>query len=165
MPRELLDWRDTFGSERFEVRPRLGAGSFGVVYEAFDRERGSRVALKVLRDLTPEALYRFKQEFRALTNISHKNLLTLYELLSEGERWFFTMELIEGCTFLDWYVLQRCSLEAARRRLTQRARHHLRPGRSTVHGCEMRYTSSPKASLPYTGLAIYTATSSHRTFW
>src|SRR5207253_769612 len=54
------------GTDRFVVRRRLGAGSFGVVYEALDRERNARVALKTLRVGTGRALYRFKQEFRAL---------------------------------------------------------------------------------------------------
>ena len=37
------------GTPRFELRRRLGAGAFGVVYEALDRERNSLVALKTLR--------------------------------------------------------------------------------------------------------------------
>ena len=90
------------GTPRFAVQRRLGAGSFGVVYEVLDRVRGSPLALKVLRSGTGKALYRFKQEFRALTDISHPNLIALYELLSDGGRWFFTMERIEGITFVDY---------------------------------------------------------------
>ncbi len=74
----------------------------GEVYRAFDRERGLHVALKVLRGTSPMALYRFKQEFRALANTSHPNLLTLYELASFDGTWFFTMELIDGCDFLRY---------------------------------------------------------------
>src|SRR6188508_2573762 len=90
------------GTPRFEVQRRLGAGSFGVVYEVVDRVRGSPLALKVLRSGTGKALYRFKQEFRALTDVSHPNLIALYELLSDGGRWFFTMERIDGVTFVDY---------------------------------------------------------------
>ncbi|HJW13275.1 MAG TPA: protein kinase [Thermoanaerobaculia bacterium] len=94
---------ETFhGTERFELRRRLGAGAFGVVYEAFDRERGSPVALKTLRRASEEALYRLKHEFRSLADIAHPNLVSLYELLSEGGQWFFTMELVEGKSFRDW---------------------------------------------------------------
>ncbi|WP_437318439.1 serine/threonine-protein kinase [Sorangium sp. So ce385] len=86
---------------RFTIGRRLGEGAFGVVYEAHDRERGARVALKSLHRLDPVALYRFKREFRALSEVVHPNLVALHELFSEENRWFFTMDLVEGADFLS----------------------------------------------------------------
>ncbi|MFE8601429.1 serine/threonine-protein kinase [Archangium violaceum] len=94
------------GNERFEVRRTLGVGGFGIVCEALDRRTGSVVALKTLHKASPGSLYRFKQEFRLLTELVHPNLVTLYELFSEGSTWFFTMELIEGHAFLDYLWLK-----------------------------------------------------------
>src|SRR6187551_3771930 len=91
------------GSRRFEVRRRLGSGGMGDVFEAFDRETGWTVALKTLRRLDGESLYRFKKEFRALADLAHVNLVRYGELHCENEQWFFTMELVEG-TELDRYV-------------------------------------------------------------
>jgi eukaryotic-like serine/threonine-protein kinase len=90
------------GTQRFEVIRRLGAGGMGVVYEAFDRERSSRVALKTVRDLGGEDLLRLKNEFRALQDLTHPNLVSLGELLEQDGRWFFTMELVEGTSFIEY---------------------------------------------------------------
>ena len=90
------------GTERFEILRRIGVGGIGVVYEAFDKDLGARVALKTLRDAEPHLLIRFKQEFRALQGLDHPNLVTLLELISDRGRWFFTMELVEGVDFLSW---------------------------------------------------------------
>ena len=72
----------------------------GVVYEVFDRERRAPVALKTLKRLDPQAIYRFKNEFRALADLDHENLVRLHELHCEDGVWFFTMEIVRGETFL-----------------------------------------------------------------
>ncbi|HEX7699223.1 MAG TPA: serine/threonine-protein kinase, partial [Kofleriaceae bacterium] len=88
-------------SERFDIRRQLGVGGMGIVYEAFDKQRSAAVALKTLKRLDATMLYRFKREFRFLTDVVHANLVQLYELFSAGDEWFFTMELIDGVSFLD----------------------------------------------------------------
>src|ERR671911_943027 len=99
--------------ERFDIRRHLGTGGFGEVYEAFDRHRAEVVALKVLKRTDAAALYRFKKEFRTLANLVHRNLVTLYELNSEGDQWLLTMELIRGVNFID-YVRAKSDRDPAR---------------------------------------------------
>jgi eukaryotic-like serine/threonine-protein kinase len=97
-------------TQRFELRGTLGTGGAGVVYRAFDRERGHDVALKVLRSPSARDLYRFKREFRALADIIHPNLVALHELFAHADEWYFTMELVEGESFIDWVRPSRTTL-------------------------------------------------------
>ena len=90
------------GTKRFELIRKLGEGGEGLVYEAHDNERDMRVALKTLRELDATSLYRFKKEFRALNDVSHPNIVGLYDLVSERDDWFFTMELVEGVDFTTY---------------------------------------------------------------
>jgi len=66
------------------------------VYEALDTQLDRHVALKIIRRPEGFSLLRFKEEFRALAQLRHRNLIELYDLARDGETWFFTMELIEG---------------------------------------------------------------------
>src|SRR5690349_8038523 len=84
---------------RFELLRMLGEGGYGAVYEALDREWNNKVALKTLQRMEPDALLRFKEEFRSLQDVDHPNLVHLEELRSVDGLWFFTMELIDGTDF------------------------------------------------------------------
>jgi serine/threonine protein kinase/tetratricopeptide (TPR) repeat protein len=79
----------------------VGVGGFGVVYEAIDLELGGTVALKALQRITSDSLIALKQEFRALADVSHPNLVALYELSEHEGHWFFTMEFLDGTDFLS----------------------------------------------------------------
>jgi len=88
------------GTQRFRVVRQIGSGGMGVVYEAEDLERGVVVALKTLKNRQADALLRFRQEFRALQDLAHPNLVRFGELFEEAGDWFFTMELVPGTDFL-----------------------------------------------------------------
>ncbi|MCP4449172.1 MAG: protein kinase [Myxococcales bacterium] len=111
---------DFQGTDRFEIVSRLGAGGMGVVYEAVDHSTNSRVALKTLTLADPTSIYRFKKEFRGLSDISHPNLVALYELMAGDEQWFFTMELIRGTDLATYLGQKTCAQnEMATERLTE----------------------------------------------
>jgi hypothetical protein len=81
-----------------------------VVYKA-RRVTGEVVAIKTLQRLSPADLYRFKQEFRVVAGLNHPNLAKLYELISDGDHWFFSMEYLEGQNFLT-HIQRRLRTES-----------------------------------------------------
>src|SRR5882672_7661654 len=83
----------------YEISSSLGAGGMGEVYRASDAKLGRDVALKVLpaemaRD--PERLARFRREAKALAQIDHPNIVTIYSVEDFDGVHFLTMQLVEG---------------------------------------------------------------------
>ena len=85
--------------ERYEILKRLGEGGMGAVYKARDRELDRTVALKVIRpDLAghPDILRRFKQELILARQVTHKNVIRIFDLGMADGRKFITMDYVEG---------------------------------------------------------------------
>jgi serine/threonine protein kinase/putative methionine-R-sulfoxide reductase with GAF domain len=83
----------------FELLSILGTGGMGAVYRAWQPSLGRQVALKsLLRIGDPQAEARFGREIRALGRVEHPNLIKIFTSGSEGDRWFYAMELVEGAT-------------------------------------------------------------------
>src|SRR6185437_12813742 len=85
--------------QRYEILQVLGRGGMGAVYKARDREVDRVVALKVIRpDLAGNAamLDRFKQELVLSHQVTHKNVVRIYDLGEADGVKFITMEYIEG---------------------------------------------------------------------
>ncbi|HUH03927.1 MAG TPA: serine/threonine-protein kinase, partial [Kofleriaceae bacterium] len=85
---------------RFEVVRLLGAGGMGVVFEAIDHQLRERVAIKLLQARGTGAFHATRAEFLTLHDLAHPNLVRLGELLQDGQRWLYSMELIHGQDFL-----------------------------------------------------------------
>jgi serine/threonine protein kinase len=96
---EAGEFRDP---SRYVVRHLVGAGGLGVVYAVDDRLRDQTVALKTLRRLDPDSIYQLKREFRNLADVAHPNLVTFHDLCIDDDHCFFTMELVDGDTFVDY---------------------------------------------------------------
>jgi tetratricopeptide (TPR) repeat protein len=144
---DLVQARPWDGTERYEVRQCLGRGSMGVVYEVFDRERAELLAAKTVREFDPLSLYLFKQEFRALADVRHPNLVRFYEFVQrdEGEV-FFTMERVYGVDFLQYVRGTTVDLVRLRRALRQ-----LVEGVSAVHAAGKLHRDVKPSNVLVTG--------------
>ncbi len=86
------------------------------MYLVYDKQLDTKVALKTLNVSSGLDIYLFKREFRSLADLRHVNLVTLYELVSEGKLLFFTMEYVVGVPF-DRYLLAQSSSPSSRERM------------------------------------------------
>jgi WD40 repeat protein/serine/threonine protein kinase len=81
----------------FELLSELGRGGMGIVYRAWQPSLRRQVALKKLLqtgDAKTEA--RFRREIRAMGRVEHPHLVKVLSSGSDGEDWFYAMELVEG---------------------------------------------------------------------
>ena len=86
---------------RYEVIQKLARGGMAEVYEAKDNLLDRRVALKVLFPelSTNEAFVeRFRREAQAAANLSHPNIVSVYDWGHADSTYFIVMELVEGKT-------------------------------------------------------------------
>ena len=79
----------------------------GTVFEAVDPKASTPSAIKSVSRLSPEALLRFKHEFRRIAECRHPHVVQLHHLHHEGSRLYFTMELIRGVDFITWLCGER----------------------------------------------------------
>lgn len=86
-------------AHRYEIVSLLGEGGMGAVYKAKDLELDRMVALKVIRPnlaKNPEIIERFRQELRLSHQVTHKNVIRIYDLGESDGMKFITMEFVEG---------------------------------------------------------------------
>jgi predicted Ser/Thr protein kinase len=82
----------------------LGEGGMGVVWSAHDPNLDRMLAIKVLKrqDAAPALRKRLLREARAMARLKHPNVLTVYEVGTEGDRDFIAMELVDGGSLDEW---------------------------------------------------------------
>jgi len=84
---------------RYELLKLIGQGGMGAVYKARDKELDRVVALKLIRPelaKNPEVLRRFKQELILARQVTHKNVIRIFDLGQSDGIKFITMDFVEG---------------------------------------------------------------------
>src|ERR1041384_7966829 len=106
--------RSTLG--HYKIIKLIGSGGMGEVFLAEDPRLGRKVAIKLLpRSFLeePSLIYRFQQEARAASSISHPNIAHIYEIGVDAGCHFTSMEFIDGITLRRLMDQRRLGLQEA----------------------------------------------------
>lgn len=85
-------------SDRYQLVKKIGQGGMAVVFKARDLELGEDIAIKIFTTVLDDEqmLTRFKQELSLSRQLSHPNIVRLYDIGAHGGMRFITMELLVG---------------------------------------------------------------------
>ena len=95
---------------------KLGAGGMGEIYKARDSRLNRMVAVKVLapgRTRDPERRRRFIQEAQAASALNHPNIITIHDILPEGDTQYMVMEHVAGQTLHQMIAAGQLPVEQA----------------------------------------------------
>ena len=90
---------DLVFGRRYRVTEKIGSGGMADVFKAVDDVLGRTVAIKVLHPRyasEPNFVARFRQEAQAAANLSHPNIVNMYDWGREGETYYIVMEYVNG---------------------------------------------------------------------
>src|SRR5512132_3764127 len=97
----------------YRVLETLGSGGVGTVYKAVDRRSNETIALKPLSTgpaLDPRAARRLAREFETLVDLSHPNVVKVFDTGVFHGYPYLPMELIEGLTLRNYPALDEADL-------------------------------------------------------
>lgn len=92
-------------NDRYMITEVIGVGGMAYVFKAFDKVCNRVVAVKVLKDeFMSDAQFRrrFTNESKAITMLSHNNIVDVYDVSLEGESLYIVMEYIDGITLKEY---------------------------------------------------------------
>ncbi len=90
---------------RYRLDYKVGSGGMAEVYRAFDLQLNRIVAVKALkREYCDDPLYlrRFTKEAQAMLTLSHKNIVSIYDVGSDADVHYLVLEYVDGCTLRDY---------------------------------------------------------------
>src|ERR1700681_4931508 len=88
----------------YQFLEKLGAGGMGEIWKAQDTRLNRFVAIKTLTNASagdPERRRRFIQEAQAASALNHPNIITIHDIISEGNAEYMVMEYVQGKTLID----------------------------------------------------------------
>lgn len=91
---------------RYKILDHLGTGGMATVWLGYDTILDRKVAIKTFKiDVNDEgAVKRFNREAKAVTSLSHPNIVSIYDVENEGDFYYLILEYVEGMTLKDYMI-------------------------------------------------------------
>ena len=91
---------------RYKILDHLGTGGMATVWLGYDTILDRKVAIKTFKiDANDEgAVKRFNREAKAVTSLSHPNIVSIYDVENEGDFYYLILEYVEGMTLKDYMI-------------------------------------------------------------
>ena len=91
---------------RYKILDHLGTGGMATVWLGYDTILDRQVAIKTFKiDANDEdAVKRFNREAKAVTSLSHPNIVSIYDVENEGEFYYLILEYVKGMTLKDYMI-------------------------------------------------------------
>ena len=91
---------------RYKILDHLGTGGMATVWLGYDTILDRQVAIKTFKiDANDEdAVKRFNREAKAVTSLSHPNIVSIYDVENEGEFYYLILEYVKGVTLKDYMI-------------------------------------------------------------
>ncbi len=147
---------------RFRLIKRVGQGTFGVVWRAFDTQLHRPVALKIPHEDaldTADFHGRFWREAQAAAALRHPGIVPVHEVVTEGDVTAIVSEFVEGVTLKDLIEVRKLTFEEAARLVAEvaEALHHahdrglvhrdIKPANLMIEYAGIEFTRPPSAAV------------------
>lgn len=105
-----MDLKGRLLGNRYEIIEKIGSGGMATVYKAKCHVLNRYVAIKILRDeftTDEEFIKRFEVEAQSAASITHPNIVSVYDVCSDGNLYYIVMELLKGKTLKEIIIEER----------------------------------------------------------
>ena len=105
-----MDLEGKILGNRYEIIEKIGSGGMATVYKAKCHGLKRYVAVKILKDeftTDEEFVKRFNVEAESVASLAHPNIVSVYDVGSEGNLHYMVMELVQGKTLKDIIIEDR----------------------------------------------------------
>lgn len=110
--KDISNVPESFQNGRYKILKKLGEGGKGIVFKCLDNNLNRVVAIKLIKgDVTEGDSYsRIRREAETTAKMSHQNMVAIYDMQKDGDRFYMVMEFVDGDNLLEYVARSRRGL-------------------------------------------------------